>query len=153
MAGTDYADGCCVPESEIMVVRDLNLSAPYKGGNQFSRVCPDCGSRTFCTRRYWETSDDQYVIPNGESDIVPLDTCPWEDCSADVHGLMESCGSCDEAITWQDGEPFALFGCPYDGCDGGVHAGVEECPGCGGELSWVDDDDEAEETTDAESDS
>jgi len=96
-------NGCCgLDESEIMVVRDLNMAAPHKGGNQFSRICPECGTRKFCTRRYWETNDEQYVIPNGEKEPVQLFDCPYPDCDGEIHEGLDECPDCGSEIEWVD---------------------------------------------------
>lgn len=108
-------DGCCVPEEDMVIIRDLNMAAPYKGGNQYARICPECGSRTFTTKKYWKSVDDPYVIPNGEAKPVRLYDCPNPDCD---HGTV------------YEGEP--------------------ECDDCETEIEWVDDDEEADEQTDAE---
>lgn len=99
---SDDEGGCCVPESDMMVVRDMNLSAPYKGGNQFARICPDCGTRKFTSRRYFETSDTKYVIPKGEDEPKEMFDCPYPDCDETFAGMMDECPECGQEIQWED---------------------------------------------------
>lgn len=94
-------DGCCVPEEDMIVLRDLNLAAPHKGGNQYARVCPECGFRTFTTRKYWETVDDPYVVPNGEGTPARLYQCPNCD-DGTVYEGEDECDDCGAEIEWVD---------------------------------------------------
>lgn len=94
--------GCCVPEDEMLVVRDLNLSVPYKGGNQYGIICPDCGSRKFTAKAYWEMADPQYVIEKGDDEPKPLFGCPHEECDGELVGMVEECGECGGEIEWED---------------------------------------------------
>ena len=95
-------DGCCVPEEEMTIVRDLNLAAPYKGGNQYARICPTCGARQFTTKKYWESVDEQYVIPSGESDPVRLYDCPNPECDDTIYDGEPECDACGVEIEWVD---------------------------------------------------
>lgn len=98
-------DGCCVPEEDMVIIRDLNMAAPYKGGNQYARICPDCGSRTFTTKKYWQSVDDPYVIPNGETTPVRLYGCPNPDCEdGTVFEGEDECDDCGTEIEWVDEE-------------------------------------------------
>ena len=95
-------DGCCVPESEMLVIRDLNMAAPYKGGNQYARICPECGSRMFTTKAYFESVGDPYVIPNGDDSPVRLFDCPFEECGGTIYEGEEACDDCDGEVDWVD---------------------------------------------------
>jgi len=99
-------DGCCVPEAEMYVIRDLNMAAPYKGGNQYARICPECGSRQFTTKQYWESVDDPYVIPNGKSSPVRLFDCPHGECDGTIYVGEDECDDCGGEVEWvdEDGE-------------------------------------------------
>lgn len=102
----DLADGCCVPEDEMMVVRDLNLDYPWKGGNQYARICPDCGARTFTAKTYWvsrveDPESQAHVIPQGEEEIKPYFTCPYEDCTGTFHGFPDECPECEQPFEWE----------------------------------------------------
>lgn len=96
------SEGCCVPEEEMMVVRDLNMNAPFKGGNQYCRICPECGKRTFCSKMYWKTADEQYVIPEGEEDPIQRFECPYPDCDGSFFGTVDECPECENEIMWED---------------------------------------------------
>lgn len=95
-------DGCCVPEAEMLVIRDLNMAAPYKGGNQYARICPECGSRQFTTKAYWENVSDPYVIPNGESQPVRLFDCPHDECDGTIYVGEDACEDCGGEVDWVD---------------------------------------------------
>lgn len=88
----------------MMVTRDMNMAAPHKGGNQYARICPNCGTRKFTTKRYWQTHEEPYVIPNGESDPVRLFECPYPECDADIHEGMDECEACGGELEWVDEE-------------------------------------------------
>jgi Zn finger protein HypA/HybF involved in hydrogenase expression len=98
------ADGCCVPESEMLVVRDLNMQAPYKGGNQYARICPECQSRTFTSKRYWQTTSPRYIIPKGEDEPVAVFDCPYEDCEGEFREdeRPDECPECGGELDWVD---------------------------------------------------
>lgn len=106
-------DGCCVPETEMHVVRNLNLDYPWKGGNQYARVCPECESQTFTAKSYWQMrleSDELpcHVIPKGEDERKLAYPCPMPDY--DEVGVDE--------------------------CDGVVWVGKDECDECGHAIEW-----------------
>ncbi len=105
-------DGCCVSEGDMRVVRDLNLDYPWKGGNQYSRVCPECHSQTFTAKSYWQmrmgSGDlDAHVVPKGDDESVVAYHCPY--------------GQSDEFDT---------------SCEGVVWVGKDECDSCGQEIDW-----------------
>jgi hypothetical protein len=107
-------DGCCVPEGEMLVVRNLNLDYPWKGGNQYARVCPECESQTFTAKSYWQmrlSNDemDAHVVPKGEDERRLAFPCPY--------------GASDE---------FDIE------CDGFVWVGCDECESCGEDIEWED---------------
>lgn len=102
----DLAGGCCVPEPEMQVCRDLNLDYPWKGGNQYSRICPECGSRTFTAKSYWEQrvedpEQQAYVVPQGEEEPQPYFICPYEDCTGTFHGFPDECPECEQPFEWE----------------------------------------------------
>lgn len=113
-------DGCpngCVPESEMLVTKDLNLDFPWKSGNKYARICPECGSRNFTTRTYWETVEVSFVIPREEEKPRPLYRCPYteevvdegeEPCGEEFvgppldEGLPEACPECERPLSYGD---------------------------------------------------
>jgi RNA polymerase subunit RPABC4/transcription elongation factor Spt4 len=103
----DLSNGCCVPESEMLVCRDLNLDYPWKGGNQYSRICPECGSRTFTAKSYWEMRvedpDEQaYIIPQGDdTEPQPYFICPYGDCTGTFYGFPDECPECEREFEWE----------------------------------------------------
>jgi hypothetical protein len=102
-AGSNGCNSCGdVPESEMLVVRDLNMKAPHKGGNQYARICPECGQRTFCSKTYFETTDDPYVIPAGDDEPVPIYDCPYDDCEGTLYGEVDECPDCEQEIIWEE---------------------------------------------------
>lgn len=126
-------NGCCVPESEMLVVLDRNFEVPWKGGNKYARVCPECRSRTFCPASYWEARNDDpegvaYIIERGEdggdgpATIRPNYQCPYTEAWADaVDADVEVCG---EEFT---GSPLG-------------ESPPEQCPHCERALAFGDDD-------------
>lgn len=101
----DDSGGCpngCVGEDNMMVVRDLNLDYPWKGGNQYKRMCPDCGSVQFTARTYWEMAEPKFVIQKGEDKPKPMFTCPWEDCDGELVGTPEECDECGNPLEWEE---------------------------------------------------
>lgn len=103
----DDDGGCCVPEEEMIVARDLNLDYPWKGGNQYCRICPECWSRTFTAKSYWEMRKSNpelpaHVIPRDGDKPVQLFDCPYDDCDGELHGQVEECEDCEREIHWQD---------------------------------------------------
>lgn len=96
-------NGCCVDEAEMMVIRDLNMTAPHKGGNQYARICPECGSRQFTTKKYWESVDDPYVIPKGDKQPARLFACPYDECDdGTIYEGEEVCDDCGNEVEWLD---------------------------------------------------
>lgn len=109
----DLADGCCVPEDEMIVCRDLNLDYPWKGGNQYSRICPECGARTFTAKSYWvsrveDPEQQAHVIPKDSDEPEPYFLCPYEGCDGRFHGYPDECPECEQPFEWEglddDGE-------------------------------------------------
>lgn len=122
-------DGCCVPESEMMVTLDENLEVPWKGGNKFSRICPECNSRTFCAGSLWEAANDDpsrvaYIIEKDETSPRPVYVCPYGDDW--VERLPED----------YDEEPCGeeFLGTPLG------EAPPDECPHCEREISFGDEE-------------
>jgi hypothetical protein len=97
-------EACETPESEMLVTYDRNKDYPWKSGNPYCRICPECGSRTFTARSYWESQEVRYVIPKSESDPQPLYGCPYEDCGATFVGEVGECPTCERAIEWEETE-------------------------------------------------
>lgn len=129
-AGDAGSDGChnCddVGESEMLVVLDRNFEYPWKSGNKYARICPECGSRTFCPESYWESKDADpedvaYVIEKAEDkedrEIRPRFRCPYTGEFVEDGG--EPCG---EVFL---GEPHSAEA-----------VGPDECPHCERELNW-----------------
>lgn len=105
--GVERGDGCpsCgTPESEILVVYDRNMDKPWKGGNPYSRICPNCGSRTFAPKTQWLEQDVRYVIKRDESQPKPYYFCPYEDCDGQFVGEVDECPECERPIEWADEE-------------------------------------------------
>ena len=94
--------GCCVSAAEMMAVRDLNKKPPWKQGNQYRTVCPECNATQFASKEYWKHSTVQFVIPRGEAEPVILYTCPYDDCDGDLEGEMDECPECEREIEWED---------------------------------------------------
>jgi ribosomal protein S27AE len=101
---TGGCDACGVPESEILVVYDRNKDYPWKPGNPYSRVCPDCGASTFTAQSYWESQEVPYVIPKGEDEPKPLFTCPHQGCDGEIVGFPDECPTCGGGIEWEGGD-------------------------------------------------
>ncbi len=95
-------EGCCVPAGEMLAVRDLNKKPPWKCGNQYRTVCPECNATQFASKEYWKHAEVQYVIPRGEAGPVVLYDCPYEDCDGQLKGEMEECPECEQEILWED---------------------------------------------------
>lgn len=93
---------CNVPENDMLVAYDRNMDKPWKGGNPYSRVCPECGNRTFAPKSLFETQDQQYVIKRGENEVQPLYYCPYEDCGEPFAGMPDECPACEREIIWEE---------------------------------------------------
>ena len=110
------ASGCCVPEAEMLVVRDRNMDYPWKGGNKYARICPQCGKRQFCAKSYWQQryhGDDAvaYIIKKGEEgEPVPAYECPFGDCDGMLVDYPSECGRCEEPIEWHGLDDDGDFG-------------------------------------------
>lgn len=122
------SNGCCVPEDEMLIVRDLNFDYPWKAGNQYCRVCPECDGRTFTSRNYFEAMRSAngkatWVIPKNEATPVPLQTCPYDDCNGDLIGTPDACPECEQPLVWEQpdadagGDDESDGGEPTDGSD------------------------------------
>jgi len=96
-------DRCCVPVEELLAVRDLDKAAPWKSGNQYRLVCPDCRATQFTSKNLWQSRKTQYVIPRGEDELVVLYECPH--CQGDIYGEADTCPECGEGIDWSEDEP------------------------------------------------
>jgi len=128
-------DGCCIPESEMLVVLDRNFEVPWKGGNKYSRICPECRSRTFCPESYWQARHDDpqgvaYVIERGEGGedgasavIRPLYVCPYTEAWAEPLPDDSEVEVCGEEFT---GSPLG-------------EEPPDECPHCERELAFGDE--------------
>jgi hypothetical protein len=101
------ASGCCVPESEMLVVRDRNMDYPWKGGNKYSRICPSCGHRQFCAKSYWmqryhDPEATAHVLRKGDdTEPLPAFECPFEDCTGMLVDFPDECGACNNPIEWE----------------------------------------------------
>lgn len=113
----DASDGCqaCadIDEDEMLVVFDRNKDFPFKQGNPYSRVCPDCGSRTFTSKAYWANQEVPYVILKGEDTPRMTFRCPHDDCAGllvgphynddvDTGDLPGTCPTCEGDIEWEE---------------------------------------------------
>lgn len=98
----DGCPSCGTPESEILVVYDRNMDKPWKGGNPYSRICPNCGSRTFSPKSQWLEQETRYVIKRGENEPKPYYLCPYEDCDEQFVGEVDECPGCERPIEWEE---------------------------------------------------
>lgn len=134
-------DGCCVPESDMVIARDMNMDVPFKGGNQYARICPDCGSRTFTSKSYFKSVDDPYIIPKGESEPIPkaeYEARDEDETEAEPEPEPEPDEAEDEPDEEDGEDDVPTYDCPF-GCGGTVEEYEEECPNCGEEIEWVED--------------
>lgn len=100
-------DGHCVPESEMLVVRDRNMDYPWKDGNKYSRRCPECGAMQFCAKGYWQTrfhdvDSTAHVIKKGGEEPKPAYPCPYGDCDGVLVGEPDECPTCEQEIEWEE---------------------------------------------------
>lgn len=95
---------CGASEEDLLVVYDRNFDYPWKGGNPYARLCPDCGSRTFTARSYWESQEVPYVIVKGGETPQPLYDCPYDDCDGSFLGTPSECPDCEQELLWGDDE-------------------------------------------------
>lgn len=95
-------DSCDTPEEEMMVVYDRNKDYPWKEGNPYARQCPECGSKTFTSKSYWESQEVPHVIPKGEDEPLPLYQCPYPNCDGEFAGEQKACPECGGELIWED---------------------------------------------------
>lgn len=115
-------NGCTCGESDrYLAVVDKNLEPNYKAGNKYCRYCPACGRRKYCSEQFFEQSGDQFAIPQGEKQPIPLTECPscGEECPVD-----EECRGCGDNV----------FNCPK--CGVAVGGTPDACPECGAKYQW-----------------
>lgn len=87
---------------EFYFAKDLNLDKVWKAGNQFCRICTECGNRYFLSKAMYRAASDQYVILDGEDDPIPIFDCP--NCDEQVTGQPDSCPYCDVEYEWPDSD-------------------------------------------------
>lgn len=108
-----------IGEEDMLVTKDLNLDYPWKDGNKYCRICPNCNRRVFCAASYWESkrSNDEtvaYVIEQGDDTPRPIHDCPWDDdyvdddpCGDEFHGTPvgeeppSECPNCERELIWE----------------------------------------------------
>lgn len=100
IGGCDACEG--VAEGDLLVVYNENFDFPWKSGNPFARVCPECGSQTFTAKAYWQSQEVPYIIPKGEDEPKPLFDCPYEGCGGEFLGTPDECPECERELLWED---------------------------------------------------
>lgn len=98
---TDGCKSCGAPEDDMLVVYDRNMDKPWSGGNPYSRICPECGSRTFAPKDLWKTQAVPYVIERGSDEPKPYYTCPYDDCDGQFVGEVDECPECERELIWE----------------------------------------------------
>lgn len=85
----------------MLVIRDKNMAAPHKGGNQYATLCPECKQRQFCSKSRWIMADPAFVIQRGENEAKPLWDCPYDDCDGEFVGQPDKCPECEREFEWE----------------------------------------------------
>lgn len=141
-------DACDCGNESFLFTKDQNLDKAWKTGNKYVRICDDCGSRYFLAKSMYRQSDEQYVIPSGESSPIPIFDCPDDDCQKRVTGKPDECPYCGAEYIWpseddEDGED-------EDGDDSGEADVDPDDPDPEGEEALDEDDEEPDEGEDDE---
>lgn len=89
---------CDCGNDEFLFCKDLNLDKVWKAGNQYCRVCTDCGNRFFLSESMYDAIDDKFVILDGEDEPIPIFDCPA--CEETVTGTPPQCPYCDVEYDW-----------------------------------------------------
>lgn len=78
---------------EYVVVRDdEKAKSPHKQGNPYARYCPNCKRTRYCSKEYWESQEDQYVLPKGSDTPTHYFDCPK--CGEGNTGFPNACQNC-----------------------------------------------------------